>query len=112
MIAINMTFFDKHGVFEKIPAMSTSMAITVVIIFSVAIVGMIAMVAYLLMRPAGAAEAERKAKLGITGGAFTLFLQLILWIFFRHRLTSILSVFFRRRGPRVGRAYQSRGSGL
>jgi hypothetical protein len=112
MIAINMTFFDKHGVFEKIPAMSTSMAITVVIIFSVAIVGMIAMVAYLLMRPAGAAEAERKAKLGITGGAFTLFLRLILWIFFRHRLTSILCLFFRRRGPRVGRAYQSRGSGL
>jgi hypothetical protein len=36
-----------------------------VVIFSVAIVGMLGMVAYLLMRPAGAAEAERKAKLGI-----------------------------------------------
>jgi hypothetical protein len=112
MIAINMTFFDKHGVFEKIPAMSTSMAIAVVVIFSVAIVGMLGMVAYLLMRPAGAAEAERKAKLGINEGAFALFLQLILWIFFRHRLTSILCLFLRSRDPRVGRAYQSRGSEL
>jgi hypothetical protein len=71
MIAINMTFFDRHGLFDKVPSLSTSMAIVIIVVFSIAIVGLLGMVAYMLLRPAGAAEAERKARLGV-GGAWLL----------------------------------------
>jgi hypothetical protein len=71
LVAINMTFFSRHGVFEKVPALSVSFSVIIVLFLALALIGMIGMVVILLMRPAGQAERnrQRRAK-GVLGEAF------------------------------------------
>ena len=71
LIAINMTFFSRHGVFETVPALSVSFSVIIAAVLGLAIIAMVAMVIFMLLKPAGEAEAERqKRALGALGQAF------------------------------------------
>jgi hypothetical protein len=71
LVAINMTFFSRHGVFEKVPALSVSFSVIIVLFLALAIFGMIGMVVLMLMRPAGQAERDRQRRAkGALGDAF------------------------------------------
>jgi hypothetical protein len=70
LVAINMTFFSRHGVLEKVPALSVSFSVIIALFLALALFGMIGMVVLMLMRPAGQAENERQQRVkGALGAA-------------------------------------------
>jgi hypothetical protein len=71
LVAINLTFFARHGVFEKVPALSISLSVIIALFLAVALLGMVGMVVFLMLKPAGAAEAERQRK-ALGGTAYAL----------------------------------------
>jgi hypothetical protein len=62
LVAINMTFFSRHGVLEKVPALSVSFSVIIALFLALALFGMIGMVVFLLVRPSGEAERERQRR--------------------------------------------------
>jgi uncharacterized membrane protein len=69
LVAINMTFFSRLGVFENLPVLSLSFGITVIVLIAVVIVGLIVVIAVLLLMSPKEREAKRKSALeGRDGG--------------------------------------------
>jgi hypothetical protein len=64
MVIINMTFFSRHGSFDRVPALSTALAATVLCVLVIGILAMCALICYMLLRPAGEAERARVDKAG------------------------------------------------
>jgi outer membrane protein assembly factor BamB len=64
LVAINMTFFSRHRIFERVPALSVSLSVLVATLLAVAVVGIVAVIIVLIIRPAGVAEMMRRLKLG------------------------------------------------
>jgi hypothetical protein len=64
MVAINMNFFARYGLFKKAPGLSVSLAVVIVIFLTASLISMLCMVIWLLVEPAGAAEKKRQASAG------------------------------------------------
>jgi hypothetical protein len=62
LVAINMTFFSRHGVLKSTPALSVSFSVIIALFLALALFGMIGMVVFLLVRPSGEAERERQRR--------------------------------------------------
>jgi hypothetical protein len=70
LVAINMTFFSRHGVFEKVPALSVSFSVMIALFLALALFGIVGMIVLMLMRPAGQAERDRQRRAkGVLGDA-------------------------------------------
>jgi hypothetical protein len=64
MVAINMNFFARHGLFKKVPGLSVSLAVIIAIFLTASLISMLCMVIWLLLEPAGATEKKRQASVG------------------------------------------------
>jgi hypothetical protein len=64
MVAINMNFFARYGLFKKAPGLSVSLAVVILIFLTASLISMLCMVIWLLVEPAGAAEKKRQASAG------------------------------------------------